>query len=121
MSYLGLLINTCDVIRPTISDDHGTETKDYDRTSPVAEDLVCRIQYFSSMAVEGTGSLEPSIHGYEINEGYFAFFEFGANIQIDDMVVDDKGREFIVVSAPEDVTGMEHHIEVRLSFNEAAF
>lgn len=118
MSYLELLINTCSVVRPSVAKSHGTSDKTYDTSSPVAEGVPCRIQFFSSMAVTGGGSLEPTPHGYETLEGYFGFFEFGVNIQLDDLIVDDKAREFIVVSVPLDVTGMKHHVECRLSLKE---
>lgn len=115
MSYLSLLINRCNVVRPTVAEDHGAQEKSYNTGSPVAVNLKCRIQFFSSMATKGSGGLDPTPHGYEIVEGYFGFFEFGANVLIDDLIVDEKGRQFIVVSAPEDVTGMLHHVECKLS------
>ncbi len=118
MGFLGLLINRCNVVRPSIATSYGTKDKTYNTGSPDVTGLICRIQFFSSMAVTGGGSLEPTAHGYEVVEGYFGFFEFGANVLIDDLIVDEKGRQFIVVSVPLDVTGMKHHIEARLSLRE---
>ena len=118
MSYSGLLINRCNVVRPSIATSHGTKDKTYNTGSPDVVDLRCRIQFFSSMAVTGGGSLEPTPHGYETVEGYFGFFEYGVSILLGDLLIDEKGRQFIVVSVPLDVSGMKHHVECRLALRE---
>ena len=112
MSYLGLLINTCSISRPSV-----TYTKG--RPSPKVYALVsagvsCRIQWHKG----GTDTQHPREQGYETMEGYFGFFVYGQDIQQDDRIVDERTRAFIVKSVPPDVTGMSHHIEVGLEIEK---
>ena len=109
MSYSGLLVNKVSVFRPTVTYLKGRPTKTYAASDT---DVPCNIQYITGKA------LTPTVHGYEDVEGWTAFFEFGANIQKDDGLIDEKGREFIIQSVPADVTGREHHMEVRLDIWE---
>lgn len=109
MSYTGLLVNRVSVNRPSVSYTKGRSKKEYDLE---ATDVPCNIQYITGKA------LTPTVHGYEDVEGWTCFFEFGANIQKDDSLMDEKGREFIVQSAPADVTGRKHHMEMRLDIQE---
>ena len=118
MSYLSLLINTCDVYRPSVAESYGTQEKTYDTSTPDVEDLMCRIEFFSSQSSRSGGSLSQTIYGQDTVEGWLGFFLFGADIELDDLIIDDKAREFIVTTAPKDVTGMEHHVEAQLGLRE---
>ena len=111
MSYSGLLINTCSVFRLTVTYTKGRSKKNY---APVPGTLKCRIQWHKG----GTDTQHAREQGYEVIEGWFGFFEYGANLQKDDGIIDERGREFIVKSVPVDVTGMKHHIESGLEIWE---
>ena len=112
MSYSGLLINTCSVHRPSVAYTKGRPTKTY--AAAHATGVQCRIQWHKG----GTDTQHAREQGFEVIEGWFGFFEYGAPILKDDMIVDDKGREFIIKSVPADVTGMKHHIECGLEIWE---
>lgn len=111
MSYSGLLINTCNVFRPTVTYTKGRPSKAY---AAGAVGIKCRIQWHKG----GTDTQHAREPGYTVIEGWFGFFEYGANIQKDDRIVDEKGRSFIIKSVPADVTGMKHHIECGLEIRE---
>ncbi len=109
MSYSGLLINRATISRPTVTHTKGRAAKKY---TPVATNVPCRIQY-----VIGE-DMYPKVQGYEYASGWNAFFEYGANVRKDDLLTDERSREFIVQSDPTDVTGMSHHPEVKLELVE---
>jgi len=116
VSFLGLLVNSVAVSRPTVAYSKGVATKTY---TGVATNLACSIQYLSGGGYFfGLGSQVPTEGGYEVIEGWFGAFEYGANIQKDDKLVDEKSRIFIVKSVPVDVVGREHHIEAQLAIQE---
>ena len=108
MSFAGLLINTVTITRPTVAYTKGRPTKTY-----VAVDIgvPCRIQWVTKEEIN------PETRGYVMVGEWNAFFEHNIDpnfLQKDDMIVDERGREFIVQSAPIDVTGMSHHVEAKL-------
>lgn len=109
MSYSGLLVNKVSVFRPTVAYTKGRSTKTYTAGDT---DVPCNIQYITGKA------LTPMVQGYENVEGWTCFFEFDADILKDDKLTDEKGREFIVQSAPVDITGRKHHVEARLDIQE---
>lgn len=116
MSFKSLLVNTVDVSRPSVTYAKGVPTKTY---ASVATGVICNIQYLrGGVGGFGFGSQHAAEQGYEIEEGWFAAFEYGANVSKDDMLVDEKGREFIVKSSPQDVVGRKHHIECNLAIVE---
>lgn len=116
MSFLGLLVNKATILRPAVTYVKGVPTKTY---TSVATNLACSIQYLSGGSYFfGLGSQVPTEGGYETIEGWFGAFEYGANIQKDDKLVDEKSRIFIVKSVPVDVVGREHHIEAQLAIQE---
>ena len=109
MSYSGLLINRATISRPTVTYTKGRAAKTY---TSVATDVHCRIQYVTGE------DMYPKAQGYEYASGWNAFFEYGANVRKDDLLTDERSREFIVQSDPTDVTGMSHHPEVKLELVE---
>jgi len=111
VSYSGLLINTCSIYRPTVTYTRGRPAKTY---AVVATGVKCRIQWHKG----GTDIQSPREQGYEAIAGYFGFFEYGANIQKDDKIIDDRNREFIITSSPIDTAGYYHHVEAALKIQE---
>jgi len=111
MSYSALLINIVSIFRPTVTYVKGEPTKTY---VPVDTDVPCAIQWHKG----GSDTQQERIQGYETVEGWFGFFEYGLDIRKDDLITDERSREFVVVSTPEDVTGRYHHIEVGLEIVE---
>uniref|UniRef100_A0A6M3M7X1 Head-tail joining protein n=1 Tax=viral metagenome TaxID=1070528 RepID=A0A6M3M7X1_9ZZZZ len=109
MSYSGLLENKISIFRPTVTYLKGRPTKTYVAGDT---DVPCNIQYITGKA------LTPAVHGYEDVEGWRIFFEYDADIQKDDKLTDERGRVFIVQSAPIDVTGRKHHIECLVDVQE---
>lgn len=109
MSYLGLLINTVSITRPTVAYTKGRSAKTY---ASVDTGVKCRIQYISGE------DMYPKVQGYEYASGWNGFFEYGVNLQKDDLIVDERSRSFIVQSNPTDVTGKSHHPEVKLELVE---
>lgn len=110
MSYSGLLINRVTINRPSVAYTKGRATK----TAPtvIDTDVHCRIQYISGE------DMYPKVQGYEYASGWNGFFEYGVNLQKDDLIVDERSREFVVQSDPQDVTGMSHHVEAKLELQE---
>lgn len=115
MSFAGLLINTVTVYRPTVSYTKGAATKTF---VSVATGVKCNIQFSTGVAGYGQGSIQVTTHGQETAEDYWAAFEHGADVQKGDKIVDEDGRSFIIVTAPIDVVGREHHIEAKLALDE---
>jgi hypothetical protein len=109
MSYSGLLINRVTITRPTATYTKGRSAKAY---ASVATDVHCRIQYVTGE------DMYPKVQGYEYASGWNGFFEYGVNIRKDDLIVDERSREFVVQSDPQDVTGMSHHVEAKLELQE---
>lgn len=109
MSFSGLLINSVSITRPTVAYTKGRSTKTY---TAVVEDVPCRIQWVTKE------EMNPRTQGYEMVGEWNAFFEHGVNLRKDDMLTDERGREFIAQSVPIDVTGMSHHSEVKLEIVE---
>jgi len=117
MSFTSLLVNKVSVYRPTTTYTKGVPSKDYPSTA-TAKNVKCNIQAGSQYGIMGQGALVPKIHGYETEELYVVFFEYGSNVQKDDKVIDEKGRTFIVKTMPEDVSGRAHHVEALLGLEE---
>ena len=116
MSLLSLLVNRVTVSRPTVTYVKGVSSKTF---TEVTTDLPCSIQYLTGGGYFfGLGSQVPTVSGYETIEGWFGAFEFGADIQKDDKIVDEQSRTFIIKSAPTDVVGRKHHIETQLALQE---
>lgn len=116
MSFHSLLVNTVTVSRPSVTYVKGVPTKSY---ASVVTELICNIQYMrGGVGGFGFGSQHTTEHGYEIEEGWFGAFEYGANVRKDDLLTDEKGREFIVKSSPQDVVGRKHHVECALAIQE---
>jgi hypothetical protein len=112
MSFLGLLINTVSITRPTVAYVKGRSTKTY---ASVATGIACRIQWVTREEIY------PKVQGYEYAGEWNAFFDYNADssfLQKDDLLIDELGREFIVQSAPIDVTGLRHHVECKLEIQE---
>ena len=116
MSYDSLLVNTVCVYRPIITYSKGRSTVTYPTTAHCIN-LPCNIQFVFGSGVAG-GTREVTEHGFETAGGWWGFFKYGANIQKDDKIVDEDGRCFVVLSAPLDIVGKGHHVEVRLSVVE---
>ena len=109
MSFLGLLINTVAITRPTVAYVKGRPTKTY---ASVTDGIACRIQWVTKEEIN------PRTQGYELVGEWNAFFDYGVNLRRDDLLTDERGREFIAQSAPIDVTGMSHHVECKLEIVE---
>jgi len=110
MSYTGLLVNLATISRPAVTYSKGrVSSKAY---TIVDTKVPCNIQLIAKEA------LTPYEHGYEDVEGWQAFFEYSVDLLKDDRIVDERGRTFIAQSAPIDVTGRKHHVEVKLEIQE---
>ena len=116
MSYDSLLVNEVDVYRPTVSYVKGRSTVTYPTTA-TAKNIPCNIQFVFGGGV-AAGTREVTGHGFETEGGWIGFFKYGVNIQKDDKIVDENSRCFVILSAPLDVVGKGHHMEVRLSVME---
>ena len=110
MSYSGLLINRVKIERPLVAYVKGRPTKTH--PDEIATDVHCRIQYIAKE------DIYPKTQGYELASGWNAFFEYGVNLVKDDLITDERSREFIAQSDPVDVTGMSHHVECKLELVE---
>jgi len=118
MSFLGLLVNTVSIYRPTVTYVKGVATKTYPGTA-THESVACSIQFHRAGALGiGGGSQQPTSHGYETIEGWWIGFDYGTDVLKDDKLMDERGRVFIVQTVPVDVTGRQHHIECFLSLQE---
>ncbi len=109
MSFIGLLINTVAITRPTATYVKGRSTKTY---ASVATGVKCRIQWVTREEIY------PKTQGYEYAGEWNVFFAYGVDLLKDDLLVCERGRKFIVQSAPIDVTGMKHHSEVKIELVE---
>jgi len=110
MSFSGLLINRVTITRSSVAYAKGRPTKTY--PTIVATGVPCRIQYVTKE------DIYPKTQGYEYASGWNSFFEYGVDLLKDDLLVDERSREFIAQSDPVDVTGMSHHVEVKLELVE---
>lgn len=117
MSFVGLLVNTASIDRPSITRVRGVQTKSYD---PHIDGVICSIQYRmgGGLGSGGYGSLGATEHGYEVYEGWWGIFDMGVDILKDDRLTDERGRVFIVKSDPLDMTGRSHHQECVLAIVE---
>ena len=116
MSYDSLLVNAVSVYRPVASYSKGRSTVTYPTTANYSN-IPCNIQFVLGAGVAG-GTRDVTEHGFETAGGWWGFFKYGASIQKDDKIVDENGRCFVVLSAPLDIVGKGHHVEVRLSVVE---
>ena len=116
MSYDSLLVNKISVYRPAATYSKGRSTVTYPTTANYSN-IACNIQFVFGSGVGG-GTRDVTEHGFETAGGWWGFFMYGANIQKDDKIVDESGRVFILLSAPLDIVGKGHHVEVRLSVVE---
>ena len=113
MSFLGLLINTATIKRPSVAYTKGRPTKtSYADSTEVAIEIACRIQWVTKEEIY------PKAQGYEYAGEWNAFFEHEVDLRKDDFVGDERSRVFVVQSAPIDVTGMSHHVEAKLELVE---
>ena len=107
MSFESLLVNKVTISRPTVAYTDGVSSKAYTVLSTKTK---CNIQWTSAKS-----ALNSLRKGFELKEGWNAFFKYAVNLKVDDKVEDEKGRTFIVKTDPEDVTGRKHHVEVVLA------
>ena len=114
MSYGSLLVNSVSIYRPTATYVKGRSTVTYVVCSV---DIKCNIQFVFGSGVGG-GTRDVTEHGFETAGGWWGFFKYGVNIQKDDKIIDENNRCFIILSAPLDIVGKGHHVEVRLSVVE---
>ena len=112
MSFSSGLVNTVSINRPTTT--FGVGGKSVKTYAVVSTGTACNIQ--STMSQKDNFSRDTG--GYEFQSEWMAFFEYGIDIQKDDKIVDERSRTFIVQSAPEDMVGRMHHIEVGLAKEE---
>jgi len=117
MSYLGLLKQTCNISRATISQGSGGELDE--SWEDVATSVKCSIQMTTISREEYS-----SMYGGEATRTTFVgFFPYGTDIREGDRVVmQDNGdnRIFHVNRGPIiDTVGRKHHIEVDLELVDA--
>ena len=105
MGIVGLLNQTCDIYRPSVSyDSMGGPTENL---TLVDSNIRCRIQQRSN-------TLLSLIRGRDDVGEYIGFFEYGTDILQGDKVLFN-GTYLRVVSVDDDVAAAEHHVEVYLT------